>query len=67
ALYWERSSSFGALAAMFIGGGTTVTLQLLVEELPAGLDANVFGITASAIVFIAGSVMIPDYSEQKVN
>lgn len=67
ALYWERSSSFGAMTAMFIGGGTTVTLQLLVEELPAGLDANVFGITASAIVFITGSLLVPDYSEQKVN
>ncbi|HLR26890.1 MAG TPA: sodium:solute symporter family protein, partial [Fodinibius sp.] len=53
ALYWEKSSSAGALTAMILGGSTTVALELLLDKLPAGLDANVFGITVSAIAFIS--------------
>jgi len=60
ALYWKRSSSIGAIAAMLTGGGTTLFLQLFVEQLPAGLDPNVFGITASLITFIAVSLLFPD-------
>lgn len=60
ALYWKKSSSTGAIAAMILGGGTTVFLQELFEQLPAGLDPNVFGITVSAVVFIILSLMFPD-------
>lgn len=60
ALYWKKSSSLGAMAAMIFGGSTTVSLELLLENLPAGLDANVFGITVSAVVFIAVSLAFPD-------
>ena len=60
ALYWKKSSSTGAIAAMIIGGSTTVAIQQLVEQIPFGLDANVFGITASAIVFISLSKLFPD-------
>jgi len=60
AFYWEKSSSVGAVSAMILGGATTVCLELFVEQLPAGLDANVFGITVSAIVFIALSLLFPD-------
>lgn len=60
ALYWDKSSSVGAIAAMILGGSTTVLLEVLMEELPAGLDANVFGITVSAVVFIVVSLAIPD-------
>ncbi len=60
ALYWSKSSSLGAIAAMILGGATTVSLELLMEDLPAGLDANVFGITVSAIVFITVSLIFPD-------
>jgi len=60
AFYWEKSSSVGAVSAMIFGGATTVCLELFVEQLPAGLDANVFGITVSAIVFIALSLLFPD-------
>jgi SSS family solute:Na+ symporter len=76
ALYWKNSSSTGALAAMLVGGFTTVFLgsgQLPVAfgdgtlglawasfSLPLGLDPNVFGIAASAVVFIAGSMLYPD-------
>ena len=60
ALYWQKSSSTGAIGAMILGGGTTVFLQEFVTQLPAGLDANVFGITVSAIVFIVLSLGFPD-------
>lgn len=63
ALYWKKSSSTGALAAMIFGGSTTVLLELFVEDLPAGLDANVFGITVSAIMFVAISLLTPDKKE----
>lgn len=60
AIYWEKSSSMGAIGAMLLGGGTTVSLEVLVQQLPAGLDANVFGITVSAISFVALSLIFPD-------
>lgn len=64
ALYWKKSSSIGAIAAMILGGGTTVFLQEFFEQLPAGLDPNVFGITVSAVVFIILSLMFPDVAEK---
>ncbi len=66
ALYWEKSSSIGAIAAMLLGGGTTLYLQVFTEQLPAGLDPNVFGILASLIVFIAVSLLFPDKKEPAV-
>ncbi len=59
AFYWQKSSSTGAIGAMLLGGGTTVLLEIFVENLPAGLDANVFGITVSAIAFITLSLLFP--------
>ena len=60
ALYWSKSSSTGAIAAMILGGGTTVGLQVFVESLPMGLDSNVFGISVSAVAFIVLSLTVPD-------
>lgn len=65
ALYWRKSSAVGAIGAMILGGGTTVFLQLVFEQLPAGLDANVFGISVSAIAFIMLSLVFPDDGEKK--
>ena len=45
---------------MILGGGTTVSLQIFVQQLPAGLDPNVFGISVSAIAFIVLSYVFPD-------
>jgi len=59
ALFWRRSSNAGALWAMLVGGGTTVTLELLPIRLPLGLDGNVFGIAASAVTFVAMSYLVP--------
>jgi SSS family solute:Na+ symporter len=66
ALYWSKSSSSGAMTAMLMGGGTTVCLELFTEQLPAGLDANVFGITVSALAFIAVSLLLPDVPKEQV-
>ncbi|NBC67021.1 MAG: sodium:solute symporter family protein [Bacteroidetes bacterium] len=81
ALYWERSSSAGAISAMLIGGTTTVYLTVghpvlswegfsllfwndiaidFIEiALPYGLDPNVFGISASAVIFVTVSLLFP--------
>lgn len=62
ALYWQKSTASGAMAAMIVGGSTTLILRYLGIELPYGLDPNVFGISASAISFVSVS-----YLTQKEN
>ncbi|MGF1671653.1 MAG: sodium:solute symporter [Balneolaceae bacterium] len=57
ALYWKRSTPAGAMAAMIIGGGTTITLQIAGLTLPYELDPNVFGISASLISFMVVSML----------
>ena len=64
AFYWDKSSSTGAISAMILGGATTVCMELMLDEIPMGLDANVFGITVSAIAFVSLSLLFPD-REQK--
>ena len=74
AYFWKRSSSFGALASMIAGGTVTLSLIILKAEkkLPElfskiGLDPIVYGILISLIVFIAGSLLIPDANRNKEN
>lgn len=52
ALFLKRLSSKAAVFSMIAGGGTTLLLLLLSVNLPFGLDANVFGILASLLVFM---------------
>lgn len=63
-LYWKRAGSDAAIAAMLTGGALTLVLTLIPEfqraqgsaellTLPLGLDPIIFGITASAAVFLA--------------
>jgi SSS family solute:Na+ symporter len=52
ALFTKNPSSLGALSAMVIGGCTTLGLQLLQTPLLWGLDANIFGITASLLSYL---------------
>ena len=59
AFYWKRGSAVAAFWAMIIGGGTTLTLTVLSFGLPFGLDPNIFGISASAVVFILFSYLFP--------
>lgn len=59
AFYWKRSSSIAAFWAMLLGGGTTITLIVTSINLLFGLDANIFGITTSAVVFFVFSYIFP--------
>lgn len=52
ALFLKNPSSKAALYSMLLGGGTTLALILSKITLPLGLDANFFGISLSAIVFV---------------
>jgi len=52
ALYGKNPNSNAALVAMIVGGTTTVVLTALEFKLPFGLDANIFGITASAFFYV---------------
>jgi len=51
-MFLKKPSAKAALYSMLIGGGTTLILILTEITLPFGLDANFFGITFSAIVFV---------------
>lgn len=51
-LFWKRVSSKAAIAAMILGGGTTVSLELFKVALPFNINANLFGILAALVVFI---------------
>ena len=57
ALFWKKSTPAGATSSMVVGGTTTLILRYLEIGLPFNLDPNVFGITASAIIFIIVSLL----------
>jgi len=59
ALFFGQRHAQAALAAMVVGGSTTLLLTTLEVPLPAGLDANIFGITASALFFIMVAHLFP--------
>ncbi len=52
ALFAKRPNSSSAMAAMIIGGLTTLSLIIFDVKLIFGLDANILGITASAITYL---------------
>ena len=56
-LYWKKATSKGAFAAMLGGGLTTLLLIISQVNLPLGLDANVYGLTFSAILMVVVSIM----------
>ncbi len=53
ALFMKKTSPLAAIVAMILGGSTTVALTLIENKLPLGLDANIFGITVSAISYFS--------------
>lgn len=61
-LVLNQNNSNAALASMLLGGGTTLTLQIINTDLPYGLDPNIFGISASLLVFILVYKVIPEKS-----
>ena len=51
ALYTKKPNPSAAIASMILGGSTTLTLVVTDWTLPFGLDANIFGILMSVIVY----------------
>ena len=60
AYFWRRRSSNGAFWGMLCGGSLTLILIITKISLPFELDATLFGILLSAIVFITVSIISPD-------
>ena len=52
AFFWKRSNSTAAIWSMLLGGGTTIALIASGISLPLGLDANIYGISLSAVSFV---------------
>ncbi len=57
-MFLKKPSATAAMFAMLLGGGTTLTLILTEIILPFGLDANFFGMTVSAIIFIIIQLLV---------
>jgi SSS family solute:Na+ symporter len=62
-LFWKRSTPAAAFWAMLVGGSTTVALTVASIRMPFGLDPNVFGLTASLLVFVVISMATPGTEE----
>lgn len=74
ALFWKRRSSVAAFWAMLVGGFTTILLQVTMNAegivhmpwldlsfgLPYGLDPNLFGLTASLVLYITLTILYPN-------
>jgi len=59
ALFFKRSSPVAAFWSMIAGGGTTLVLIISDLPLPLGLDANIFGISVSAVLMITLTAIFP--------
>lgn len=51
AVFFEQSNSAAALGSMLAGGLTVLLLNFTISTLPLGLDANIFGISCSALTY----------------
>lgn len=62
ALFWKKSHSIAAFWSMLLGGATTILLIITKNKLPLGiklsenLDANIYGISISLILFVTLSL-----------
>jgi SSS family solute:Na+ symporter len=52
AMFFRQTNWLAALASMISGGSTTIILTSIDAKLPFGLDANIFGISMSLLIFI---------------
>ncbi|WPP50530.1 sodium:solute symporter family protein [Catalinimonas niigatensis] len=61
ALFWKRGNSIAAFSSMLTGGIVTVGVSLIVpaEQMPLGLDGNVFGILSALLIFVTLSFVVP--------
>lgn len=55
-LFFKKRNPSAAIAAMIVGGSTTISLEILQKEevlsMPWGVDPNIFGILMSLIVYL---------------
>ncbi|MBN2697920.1 MAG: sodium:solute symporter family protein [Bacteroidales bacterium] len=51
ALFGKRPNAVAAISAMITGGTTTIALVIADTKLPFNLDANIFGISAAAVIY----------------
>lgn len=51
-LFFGKNNSRAAVSSMIVGGTLTASLTFLKVNLPFGLDANLFGLTASLLTYI---------------
>lgn len=66
AVFLGKRNGNAALAAMIGGGLTTIILGNIGMGLPLGLDANVFGITVSALLFFITDRLLPASTLQAI-
>lgn len=59
AFYTPKPNRPAAFLAMLLGGGTTIALIIAEWQLPLGLDANIFGISVSALSYLVVSFALP--------
>lgn len=63
--YFSKHKSAGAaLLSMFGGGGLTLILIFSKASLPFGLDASIYGIVFSALLYLLGVFIFPDKSRK---
>lgn len=67
AFFYKRGTSQGAFWAMLTGGATTIILTITEVELPLDLDPNIFGISASALMFFTISFLTYKPEEKRSN
>jgi SSS family solute:Na+ symporter len=58
AFFWKKSHPVAAFWGMLIGGSTTLLLSSFDLALPFGLDSNIFGISASLLIFVPISLIL---------
>jgi solute:Na+ symporter, SSS family len=58
ALYGKKPNATAAIFSMLSGGSATIILNVIGIELPLDLDANIFGITTSAIVYLIVAIYL---------
>ncbi|HNQ60752.1 MAG TPA: sodium:solute symporter family protein [Bacteroidia bacterium] len=64
AVFFGQKNWKAAIASMLSGGSTTIILTVFNADLPYGLDANIFGISISLLVFIAFTTL--NYTRKKL-
>ena len=66
AMFFNKKNPASAIASMIAGGSTTIILTTLNVNLPLGLDANIFGITMSLLIFILFSFLFSKSKQDNI-